>query len=74
MTATILIAQSHVCVHTWPERNAVTLDVYVCHAQADHSAQAEAVLSDLLALFDARHVERHTLVRGAALPAIADTA
>ena len=28
MTATVLLAESHLCVHTGPEQAAVTLDVY----------------------------------------------
>jgi len=31
VTGVVLLAESHVAVHTWPERGAVTLDVYVCN-------------------------------------------
>ncbi|MDM0075255.1 adenosylmethionine decarboxylase [Variovorax sp. J2P1-59] len=65
VTATVLLAESHLCVHTWPEQGGVTLDVYVCNFGGDHSAQARAVMDALEALFMPRHVERHTLQRGA---------
>ncbi len=66
VTATVLLAESHLCIHTWPELGAVTLDVYVCNFGADHSAKAQALMDALLALFDAAHVTRHALQRGAA--------
>ncbi len=64
VTATVLLAESHLCVHTWPEQRAVTLDVYVCNFGADHSLKAQALLNALLALFAPGHVERHALQRG----------
>lgn len=64
VTATVLLAESHLCVHTWPEQRAATLDVYVCHFGADHGAQAHALVDDLLARFDAVQVSRQVLKRG----------
>ena len=66
VTATILLAESHLCVHTWPEQRAVTLDVYVCNFEADHSDKARALMESLLALFEPVSVQRHALHRGAA--------
>ena len=66
VTATVLLAESHLCVHTWPELRGATLDIYVCNFGADHSAQARALLDTLLALFEPGHVERHEIVRGGA--------
>ena len=66
ITATLLLAESHLCVHTWPEQKAVTLDVYVCNFGADHSAKAQALMQALVALFQPLHTERHSLQRGAA--------
>ena len=65
VTATILLAESHLCVHTWPEQMAVTLDVYVCNFGADHSNKARALMESLLALFEPTTVQRHALQRGA---------
>jgi S-adenosylmethionine decarboxylase len=64
VTATLLLAESHLCVHTWPEQRAVTLDVYVCNFGGDHSAKAQALMDALLALFLPQRTERHQLQRG----------
>lgn len=71
VTATVLLAESHLCVHTWPERRAVTLDVYVCNFGGDHSAKARQLLDALVALFAPRHAVRQSLQRGR-IPAHAD--
>ena len=64
VTATVLLAESHLCVHTWPEQQAVTLDVYVCNFGGDQSDRARALLAALLALFDAEQVQQQALRRG----------
>ena len=64
VTATVLLAESHLCVHTWPERAAVTLDVYVCNFGADHSDKAHGLMDALLALFQPAAVHRNALKRG----------
>lgn len=68
VTATVLLAESHLCVHTWPEQRGATLDVYVCNLGADHSAKARTLLAALLALFDAETVQQQSLQRGAFRP------
>ncbi|MDO8456646.1 MAG: adenosylmethionine decarboxylase [Burkholderiaceae bacterium] len=64
VTATVLLAESHLCVHTWPELQAVTLDVYVCNFGGDHSAKAHRLMDALLAAFKPGHTERHAIHRG----------
>ena len=64
ITGVVLLAESHLAVHTWPEIAAVTLDVYVCNLGADNSARAHRLLEALLAAFSPARVERHALMRG----------
>ena len=64
VTAAVLLAESHLCVHTWPEQSAVTLDVYVCNFGGDHSAKAHALMAALVDLFQPVHTEQHRLHRG----------
>ena len=71
ITGVVLLAESHVAVHTWPEIGAATLDVYVCNLGRDNSARAEALLAALIELFAPAAVERHALQRGAVMPAVA---
>ena len=42
ITGVVLLAESHLALHTWPELGAVTLDVYVCNVGGDNSARARA--------------------------------
>ena len=64
VTGVVLLAESHLAVHTWPELGAVTLDVYVCNLNGDHSAKAEALMARLQEAFSAAQIERHRLLRG----------
>ena len=69
VTGVVLLAESHLAVHTWPELGAVTLDVYVCNLQADNSARAEGLLYALAAAFGAASSHRQRLARGLGTPA-----
>jgi S-adenosylmethionine/arginine decarboxylase-like enzyme len=64
ITGVVLLAESHLAVHTWPELAAVTLDVYVCNLGADNSARAESLLAALADAFAPSGLERHALQRG----------
>ena len=64
ITGVVLLAESHVAVHTWPERGAVTLDVYVCNFEADNSTRAAMLIEALLKGFAPAQVQRQTLQRG----------
>lgn len=64
VTATVLLAESHLCVHTWPEQMGVTVDVYVCNFGADHSAKAQQLMDALIALFEPQQALRQSLQRG----------
>ncbi len=64
VTATVLLAESHLCVHTWPEQSAVTLDVYVCNFGGDHSSKAHALMAALQDLFKPERCSLNQLERG----------
>jgi S-adenosylmethionine decarboxylase proenzyme len=64
VTGVVLLAESHLAVHTWPELGAVTLDVYVCNFGADNSTRARALLEAMVSAFAPGHVERRQLLRG----------
>lgn len=64
ITGMLLLAESHVALHTWPEIASVTLDVYVCNYEGDNSDKARALMAALVALFEPADARHHALVRG----------
>jgi len=64
VTGTLLLAESHLALHTWPERRGVTLDVYVCNFEADNSDKAERLMGALESAFQARESQRERIMRG----------
>jgi S-adenosylmethionine decarboxylase len=68
VTGVLLLAESHLAVHTWPESGRVTIDVFVCNLHADNGQRATAVLDTVVGLFAPRQVHRQQLHRGDAGP------
>ncbi len=63
-TGAIVLAESHLAVHTWPELDAVTLDIYVCNYSQDNRAAAEAAFATLRDAFRPAQVVRRDIERG----------
>ncbi|HXI36587.1 MAG TPA: polyamine aminopropyltransferase [Burkholderiales bacterium] len=63
-TGTVVLAESHLAIHTWPERQGLTLDVYVCNYSADNSAKAKKLFEQLVAYFQPGEVAKHEIDRG----------
>ena len=64
VTGAVVLAESHLAIHTWPELNSVTLDVYVCNYTQDNEAKARRVVDDLMQLFRPEDCTRHDVQRG----------
>ena len=67
VTGMVLLAESHLAVHTWPELGAVTIDVYVCNLDTDNSGRAELLLRTLERAFAPARSEHHRVQRGRVL-------
>src|SRR5256885_1457995 len=64
LTGCRVLAESHLAIHTWPERQGLTLDVYVCNYSADNSAKARKLFDSIVAYFKPTEVARHEVDRG----------
>ncbi len=63
VTGTVVLAESHLAIHTWPELQSVTLDVYVCNYTQDNDSKARQVVSDLMGLFAPEEHVQHDVPR-----------
>ena len=63
VTGTVVLAESHLAIHTWPELQSVTLDVYVCNYTQDNSAKARQVVTDLMDLYGPEEHIQHDVPR-----------
>jgi S-adenosylmethionine decarboxylase proenzyme len=67
-TGAVVLGESHLAIHTWPERGGATLDAYVCNVSADNSAKAEALVAALIAVFAPAEVAIERVWRGRDAP------
>jgi len=63
VTGVVVLAESHLSLHTWPEDGYVTLDVYVCSYDCDNSSKAEALFKTMMNAFDPEDPHLHRVVR-----------
>lgn len=64
VTGMLLLAESHLAIHTWPETGNVTLDVYVCNFSGDNSDKAEQLLRGVASAYMPARMETNRLQRG----------
>jgi S-adenosylmethionine decarboxylase len=50
-TLVYALAESHISIHTWPERHVVQLDVFLCNYMNDNSEKAQAIFDTIVAHF-----------------------
>ena len=67
-TGAVVLAESHLAIHTWPERDGATLDIYVCNVSADNSPRAENLYASLIAALKPADVLVKRVWRGKELP------
>lgn len=63
VSVAIVLSESHVAVHTWPEFAAVTLDVYACSYHRDNTEAARGLVDAIAMSFDAGRVLRQEVPR-----------
>ena len=67
-TGAVVLAESHLAIHTWPERDGATLDVYVCNYTCDNTGKAEGVYKALIKALKPGDVLVERIQRGRDLP------
>jgi S-adenosylmethionine decarboxylase proenzyme len=59
LTCTLILAESHATLHTWPETGTVNLDIFSCSPRL----QSLAAIDELARAFGAQHVAVQEILR-----------
>jgi S-adenosylmethionine decarboxylase len=51
-TISVCLKESHICIHTWPEFNQLTLDVYLCNYLQDNTQKVKDVMQQYISYFE----------------------
>jgi S-adenosylmethionine decarboxylase len=65
VSGVVVIAESHITIHTWPEERYAAADIFTC---GDH-AMPEVAAQYLAKAFESQHVDVTRVVRGIKRPA-----
>ncbi len=62
-TAVICLTESHISIHSWPECNKVTFDVFLSNYMKENDSKAENIHDGLLKLLNASNVNINKIKR-----------
>ncbi|WP_461790828.1 S-adenosylmethionine decarboxylase family protein [Pedobacter sp.] len=51
-TAVVCLTESHISIHTWPEYELATFDVFLSNYKRDNSKKVEEIYSEVLNFFE----------------------
>jgi S-adenosylmethionine decarboxylase len=62
-TSVIALSESHISIHTWPERHVVQLDVFLCNYLHDNTAKCERIFDTIVEYFEPVSVQKIAIER-----------
>ena len=63
ITGIIIVSESHLTIHTWPERRFVNFDVFFCNYTRDNTRKARAVFHEFRKIYRPARVKRREVWR-----------
>lgn len=63
ITGVIIVSESHLTIHTWPERHFVNLDVFFCNYSRDNTRKARLVFQEFRKLYKPTRVRQREVWR-----------
>lgn len=62
-TGVISLVESHIAIHTWPELNYLTLDVYLCNYSKNNSRVCKKVFDEISNIFKPIKIKKRSIER-----------
>lgn len=63
ITGVVIVSESHITVHTWPERKFVNVDVFFCNYTRDNTRKARDVFRFFRELYRPKKIRRKEVWR-----------
>ena len=63
ITGVVIVSESHLTIHTWPERRYVNLDVFFCNYTRDNTRKARAVFMEFKKIYRPKRVKQRAVWR-----------
>lgn len=60
VSGVVVIKESHIAIHTWPEHNYVALDFFTCNT----SYNLEQAISYICTIFETKNINKQVIKRG----------
>ena len=61
VTAVFIVAESHLIVHTWPEKKLLNLDIFFCNFTKENASKARRVLQRFTELYRPRRTVKRSI-------------
>ena len=62
-TSAIILKESHLCIHTWPEFSQLTFDILLCNYFGDNSHKTETIAKAVTDYFSGQIIKEHKIRR-----------
>ncbi len=62
-TAVVCLSESHLSIHTWPDRHYITFDIFLSNFSQDNSPKAQRIYKQVLEFFQAKVLFENTIER-----------
>ncbi|THF48540.1 adenosylmethionine decarboxylase [Flavobacterium supellecticarium] len=62
-TIAVCLKESHICIHTWPEYNQLTMDIYLCNYLQDNTVKVKTIANDYIEYFQADVIKNFEINR-----------
>jgi len=62
-TAVVCLTESHISIHTWPEYNLATFDVFLSNYQQINDGKAQALYDGVLNFYEGIEIQKNEIKR-----------
>jgi len=62
-TSAVILKESHLCIHTWPEFSQLTFDILLCNYFGDNSSKTKTIAKAVTDYFSGQIIKEHKIRR-----------